>query len=70
MTVKDQNDKPKNIGTLVDITAPDIVQIQIRKDAKVIWVNIDGICVLRACRIKHLIVENDMLSMRIENDLK
>jgi hypothetical protein len=36
---------------MLDITAPDIVQVQIRNDKKVIWVNVSGVCVLRACRI-------------------
>lgn len=39
---------------LVDITAPDGVELVVRQDGKVIWVNVDGICVLRICRIGEL----------------
>ena len=40
----------------LDITEPQSVEIQIRNDGKVIWINIDGACVFRACRIKELSV--------------
>jgi hypothetical protein len=40
--------------TTVDITAPRLVQVSCSDDGKVIWVNIDGLCVLRACRIGDL----------------
>jgi len=50
-------DKPIVITKeMQDITAPETVEIQIRSDAKTIWINIDGICRLRACRIKNLIL--------------
>jgi len=39
-----------------DITRPEIVEIQIRSDGKVVWVNVDGVCALRACNIKEVIV--------------
>jgi len=42
------------IEAQTDITEPQSVEIQIRDDGKVIWVNVDGICVLRACRITNL----------------
>ena len=37
-----------------DITGPDYVEILIRNDGKVVWVNINGVCALRACQIKEL----------------
>lgn len=37
-----------------DITGAEIVQIQIRNDGKVIWVNTENGCVLRICQIKKL----------------
>jgi hypothetical protein len=44
----------------LDITKPDIgVEIQIKDDSKVIWVNVDGICVLRICQISNLIVNDE-----------
>ena len=39
-----------------DVTAPRHVEIRIREDGKVVWVNVDGICRFRACRIENLIV--------------
>ncbi len=43
---------------MTDVTAPDGVEIMIRHDGKVIWVNIDGKCLLRACRIKNLTLDD------------
>jgi hypothetical protein len=48
----------KNLSCL-DITAPDEVEIQIRSDGKVMWVNINGMCRLRVCRIAHLTLNDD-----------
>jgi hypothetical protein len=39
------------VDTLVDITAPQNVEIKIRSDGKVVWINIDGVCRLRACQV-------------------
>lgn len=47
------------LGELMDITAPKAVQIQVRADGKVIWVNVDGLCVLRCCQIEVLEVEDN-----------
>lgn len=39
----------------VDITEPEHgVIIAVSPDRKTIWVNVDGICALRVCRIPHL----------------
>jgi len=38
----------------LDVTAPTSVQITIREDGRTIWVNVDEVCLLRACRIKDL----------------
>lgn len=35
----------------LDITMPDHLEIKIDKRRHVVWINIDGVCVLRACRI-------------------
>lgn len=45
--------------TFTDITAPEIVEIQIRSDGKVVWVNVDGICRLRACQVKHVVFNDE-----------
>ena len=46
---------------LVDITAPEGVELSIREDGQVIWVNVDGVCRLRCCQIKHLEIEDKRL---------
>lgn len=38
----------------IDITEPEVVQVDIKSDGKVIWINVNGICMFRACRIKNL----------------
>lgn len=37
---------------MLDITAPEIVQVQIDSNSKIVWVNVDGVCRFRACQIK------------------
>lgn len=37
--------------TMKDITAPKMVEVDIGEDGKVLWVNIDGVCILRVCSI-------------------
>ena len=46
-------------GGMVDITSPEVVQIEISADRKIIWVNVDGVCRLRACRIECLPKDHD-----------
>ena len=36
---------------LTDIRAPQSVQVTIRADGKVLWVDVDGACRLRCCKI-------------------
>ena len=43
----------------LDVTGPVAVEVTIRNDKKVIWVNIDGVCMLRVCRIESLTI-NEM----------
>lgn len=38
----------------LDITAVESVQIEVKDDNSVLWINVDGICVLRICRITRL----------------
>lgn len=33
-----------------------IVEIVVRDDSRVVWVNVDGVCRLRVCRIEKLVV--------------
>lgn len=34
-----------------DIISPESVEVQVRCDGRVLWVNIDGVCTLRVCQI-------------------
>jgi len=43
-----------------DITAPlDGVDIQVRSDGRVVWINVDGACVLRISHIPDLVLLDD-----------
>lgn len=46
-------------GTLTDLTAPAVVEVEIRQDGKVVWVSVDGVTVFRACRIDQLVVTDN-----------
>lgn len=42
-----------------DVTAPKVVEVVIREDGKVIWINTEKGCVFRACRIGELFVNDE-----------
>jgi hypothetical protein len=44
---------------VLDITAPKGVEIIIKRDSSVIWVNTENGCVLRICQIPQLIVRDE-----------
>jgi len=44
---------------IVDLAEPNLVEILIRQDGKVVWVNVNNQCAFRACRIKNLILQDD-----------
>jgi len=48
---------------MIDVTGPEVVEISIRRDGKVVWVNVDGICLFRACQIKILSLEDHRPSL-------
>lgn len=53
---------------MIDISEPENhVQIEIRPDGKVLWVNVDGITVLRICKIPDLIIEDHRNDTRDES---
>ena len=41
-----------------DIGDVDTIEISIRDDGKVIWVNIDDVCVLRVSRLRQVIIDD------------
>lgn len=47
-----------NLPEMVDVTAPGCVQVQISKDGRTLWINVDGVCRLRCCRVAALEVED------------
>lgn len=49
---------------MLDITTPESVQVQIRADEKVIWINVNGVCVFRACQIKNFELTDLRLSIQ------
>lgn len=42
---------------MIDVTSPELVEVVISEDSKTLWINVDGICMFRACRIKELIFD-------------
>lgn len=52
-------DTGKHIGTLSDYTSPATVEVEIRADGKVVWVTVDGVTRLRACRIGELVITDN-----------
>jgi len=44
---------------MLDITGANTVELQVRGDGKVVWVNVDGVCALRICRMIDEVIVND-----------
>jgi hypothetical protein len=42
----------------LDITGAKAVEVRVRADGTVLWVNVDGICALRVCQVQVLVVED------------
>ena len=36
----------------LDITGPELVDVQVDTDKGILWINVDGFCALRICRVK------------------
>jgi hypothetical protein len=48
------------LGDLKDINGSDGVEVKIRGDGNVLWVNtVEGGCILRICKIKSIVVEDE-----------
>lgn len=39
-----------------DISGPLVVEVDMTHDAKTLWVNVNGVCVLRCCQIGHVVI--------------
>lgn len=47
-----------NTPNMTDIRSPEAVEIALDEAHETIWVNVDGICRLRICGVKHLTIED------------
>ena len=47
------------LGTLQDITGAKVVEVEIRNDGKVVWLNVDGITRTRVCRVDQLVITDN-----------
>jgi hypothetical protein len=44
---------------MLDITGSECVQVEIRNDGKVVWINNEEGCIVRICRIKKIeVIDN------------
>lgn len=51
----------------LDITGAETVEISIRSDGKVLWVNVDGTLALRVCRITSpIIIEDERKELNVQ----
>jgi hypothetical protein len=59
------------MGAFVDITAP-VKGVGISWDSKSrrVWVNVDGICVFRACQIPYLEINGDVQAQVLPSEVK
>ena len=48
----------REMPALNDITGSEIVEVAIRDDSKVLWVNSEKGCVLRICQIKQFVLDD------------
>jgi hypothetical protein len=55
MSVKPEG---KEASMYIDVAEPKSLEIIIREDAKTVWVNVDGICRFRACKIQGLFIHD------------
>ena len=44
------------VGQMLDVTAPAAVEVTVSAQRDRVWVNVNGICLFRACRIGTLVV--------------
>lgn len=53
---------------MVDVTEPVSVDVAIREDGQVVWINVNGICVLRACRAQRINILDDRKRNKRKDD--
>ena len=52
----------KMLEGLPDVMAPQHVEVLIREDGQTLWVNVDGVCKFRACKIGKVKVNDQRVS--------
>jgi hypothetical protein len=58
VAVTGMGDNPDETQIQMDVTAPQVVQVVIRRDGKVVWINVNGQCLFRACQVGRLDVDD------------
>jgi hypothetical protein len=48
-----------NVNDQLDMTAPEVVQIQVDASGETVWINVDGVCRLRCCRVGQIEIEDN-----------
>lgn len=51
--------KSDQVKRQLDVTGSEHIEVHISEDGKVLWVNNEFTCLLRVCRIKNLILQDD-----------
>lgn len=46
------------LNNQIDITGADVVELSISHDGSVVWVNVDGVCACRVCRVNQVVVDD------------
>jgi len=49
-------ERTSTVGNLKDITGAQAVEVSVDRGRGVVWVNVDGVCALRVCRIQGPII--------------
>lgn len=49
---------------MIDVTRPQVVEVQISVDKKKVWVNVDGVCRFRAHDIQNFVLDGRPKSPR------
>jgi len=51
-----------------DFNSPALVEMSVREDGKVVWVNVDGKCALRASQIQNLVLQDERDTAKTSQD--
>ena len=48
----------KLLNNQLDLTGAENCEVVIKEDGKVLWINVEGVCALRVCRIDNLVLDD------------